>query len=60
MKLTGKHMDAQMPPAKLVSLSQKRAVMEAADPLPRYTNIMLTLDGETGDEKPAEIYAKVL
>jgi adenylate cyclase len=60
MKLTGKHMDAQMQPAALVSLSQKRAVMEAAGPLPRYANIMLTLDAETGDENAAEIYAKVI
>jgi adenylate cyclase len=60
MELTGKHMDARMRPAMLVSLSQRRAVMEAADPLPRYTNIMLTLDGESSGEKPAEIYAKVL
>ncbi len=60
MKLTGKHMDVQMQPAKLVGLSQKQAVMEAAGSLPRYANIMLTLDAEPGDEKPAEIYAKVI
>jgi adenylate cyclase len=60
MELTGKHMDAEMRPAALVSLSKKRAVMEAAGPLPRYSNIMFTLDAGTGDGKVAEIYAKVL
>jgi adenylate cyclase len=60
IKLTGKHMDAQMRPATLVSLSRKQAMIEAPDPLPRYANIMLTLDADTGDEKSAEIYAKVI
>jgi len=60
IKLTGKHMDAQMRSATLVSLSRKQAMMEAPDPLPRYANIMLTLDADTGDKKPAEIYAKVI
>jgi adenylate cyclase len=60
MKLTGKHMDAEMQPATLIGLSQKRAVMEADGPLQAYDNIILRLDAKTGEEASGEIYAKVI
>ncbi len=58
--LTEKHLDEQMQPATLVSLSQRQAVMEAASPLPRYANIMLRLESEAAEEEASEMYAKVI
>jgi adenylate cyclase len=60
VRLTDKHLDEQMQPATLVSLSQRQAVIEAADPLPRYANIMLRLASEAGEEESPEMYAKVI
>jgi adenylate cyclase len=60
VRLTDKHLDEQMQPATLVSLSRRRAVVETAGPLPHYANIMLRLEAEAGDEEPPELYAKVI
>ena len=60
MRLTGKHLDEQMRPATLVGLARRRAVVEAAEALPRYANIMLRLEGEPGEKEVPELYAKVL
>jgi adenylate cyclase len=60
VRLTEKHLDEQMQPGTLVDLSRRRAVVEAADPLPRYANIMLRLEAEAGQEEMPELYAKVI
>jgi adenylate cyclase len=58
--LTDKHQDGQMQRATLVSISQRRAVVEAASQLPRRTNIMFRLEGRIGEEESPELYAKVI
>jgi adenylate cyclase len=58
--LTGKHLADQMQPGILVSLSQRRAVVEIRDPLPPRTNIMLRLEAEVGEIESLEGYAKVM
>ena len=58
--LTGKHLDGPMQPASLVSISHRRAVVEVTEPLPPRTNIMLRLEGESGEEESPEVYAKVI
>jgi adenylate cyclase len=58
--LTDKHQDGQMQPASLVSISQRRAVVETATQLPQHTNIMFRLEGRNGEEKSPELYAKVI
>jgi adenylate cyclase len=60
VRLTDKHLDEQMQPATLVGLSQRQAVIEGADPLPRYANIMLRLESEAAEEEALELYAKVI
>jgi adenylate cyclase len=60
VRLTDKHLDEQFRPATLVGLSHRRAVIEVAAPLPRYTNIMLRLEGKAGDKDEPELYAKVI
>jgi adenylate cyclase len=58
--LTGKHLDEKMLPATLIGLSHRRALVEAAGPLPRYANIMLRLEADAGEEEEPELYAKVI
>jgi adenylate cyclase len=58
--LTDKNQDGQIERATLVSISQRRAVIEAASQLPRRTNIMLRLEGRSGEEESPELYAKVI
>jgi adenylate cyclase len=58
--LTDKHQDGQMQRAALVSISQRRAVVEVASRLPRRTNIMIRLEGRSGEEESPELYAKVI
>jgi adenylate cyclase len=58
--LTDKHHDGQMQRATLVSISQRRAVVEVAGQLPRRTNIMFRLEGRSGEEESPELYAKVI
>jgi adenylate cyclase len=58
--LTDKHQDGQMQRATLVSISQRRAVIEAASQLQRRTNIMFRLEGISGEEESPELYAKVI
>jgi adenylate cyclase len=58
--LTGKHLAEQMQPAMLIGLSHRRALLEAADPLPRYANIMLRLEADAGEEEKLELYAKAI
>ncbi len=57
--LTDKQQDGQMQRATLVSISQRRAVVEVATQLPQRTNIMFRLEGRSGEELP-ELYAKVI
>jgi adenylate cyclase len=59
MSLTGKHLDEQMHPGTLLSLSARRAIVEVTCPLEPYANIMLRLKAEAGDVEP-ELYAKVI
>ena len=49
-----------MHPAKIVAISQRRAVVEAAGNLPLHANIMLQLEVESEEEKSEELYAKVV
>ena len=58
--LADKHLDGQMQPATLVSISPRQAVMEVASRLPRRTNIMFRLEGNRGEEESPELYAKVM
>jgi adenylate cyclase len=58
--LTGKHLDGAMQPASLVSLSPRRAVLEAGSRLARRANLILRLVGEGGEADFSEFYAKVL
>jgi hypothetical protein len=58
--LTGKHFNEQMEPAVLVALSSRRAVMEAAGSLAPYSNLLLRLEAEAGEETTPELYAKVI
>ena len=58
--LTGKHFNDRMEPATLLALSPRRAVMETTGPLPPYSNLLLRLETGTGEEKMAELYAKVV
>jgi adenylate cyclase len=60
VRLTEKHLEEKNQSATLVGLSQRRAVIEAAGPLARYSNIMLQFEDKTGGEEVAELYAKVL
>ncbi len=60
VRLTDKHLDEQMEPATLISVSHRRAVVEASGPLPPYANIMLRLEAEAGEEEAPELYAKVI
>jgi len=60
VRLTDKHLDEQMQTGTLVGVSQRRAVIEAEELLPRYANIMLRLDAGAGEEEPSELYAKVI
>jgi hypothetical protein len=38
VRLTGKHLDEQLQPARLIGLSHQRGVLEACSPLPPYAN----------------------
>jgi adenylate cyclase len=58
--LSDKHLDEQMHPATIIAISQRRAVVEAADNLPLHANIMLRLEVESEEEKSEELYAKVV
>ncbi len=58
--LTGKHFDEKMESGVLVSLSRRRAVIEARGPLPVFSNILLRLEAVAGEEEVPELYAKVL
>jgi adenylate cyclase len=58
--LTDKHLDEKMRPATLVGLSHRRAVLETADALSRYADIVLRLEGEADEEEEPELYAKVI
>jgi len=58
--LADKHLDERMQRAALVSISQRRAVIEVAGQLPRRTNIMFRLEGGIGEEESPELYAKVI
>jgi len=58
--LTGKHFNEQMERAALIALSDRRAVLEAAGPVPVYSNLLIRLEAVSGEEAVPEVYAKVL
>jgi class 3 adenylate cyclase len=60
IRLSEKHVDEEIQSATLVGLSHRRAVIDAEEPLTRYTNIMLRLEVGVGEEEAQEIYAKVI
>jgi len=60
VQLSDKHLGEEMQPGNLVGLSERRAVVEAAGPLARYTNIMARLEAEADGEEAPEFYAKVI
>ena len=60
VQLSDKHLDKQMQPATLIGLSDRQAVLQAAGPLSRYTNIMLRLEEDTGEDQRQDLYAKVI
>lgn len=60
VELADKHFGEQMQPGNLVGLSERQAVVEAAGPLARYTNIMVRLGPEADGEEAPELYAKVI
>jgi adenylate cyclase len=58
--LTDKELNGQMQRATLASISRRQAVLEVTGKLSRRTNIMLRFKAQNGEEKPPELYAKVL
>jgi adenylate cyclase len=58
--LSDKSLTGQWQRATLVSISRRQAVVEAAGQLTPRTNIMLRFAGGNGEEKTAELYAKVM
>mgnify|MGYP000889828135 CR=1 FL=1 len=58
--LTGKHFNEQMERAAFIALSDRRAVLEAARPVPTYSNLLLRLDASATEEDVPELYAKVI
>jgi hypothetical protein len=60
VRLSDKHLDETMQPATLVGLFHRRAVIETAEPLPSYADIMVRFDAETGLEEAPDLYAKVI
>jgi len=58
--LSGKHFDEQMQPGAFVALSCRRAVIEARNPLPVFSNLLLRLEALEGENEVPELYAKVL
>jgi adenylate cyclase len=59
-QLSDKHFGEHMESAALLELSQRRAVLETARSLERYSNIMLRLEAEADEDEAPEAYAKVL
>jgi hypothetical protein len=60
VRLTGKHFDEQMEPARFVALSRRQAVLEACSAVPPYSNLLLHLEPVPGEAEVPELYAKVL
>jgi adenylate cyclase len=58
--LTGKHLEGPMQPASLVSISPRRAVVEVDRQLSPRANILLRLEGISGEKDSLEVYAKVI
>lgn len=58
--LTGKHFDEQLEPGALTHLSQNQAVLKVRTPLPAYSNLLVRLEKQAGDQDVPELYAKVL
>jgi len=59
IKLTGKQLDNQEHPATLRGVAPGQAVLATACPLEQYSNIIVRLEGGTGQDAP-ELYAKVI
>jgi adenylate cyclase len=60
VQLTDKQLDERMQSAVLLVMSHRRAVIETENPLSRYVNIVLRLEGEDGSKEDPEVYAKVI
>ena len=60
VRLSGKHFDEQLEPARVVALSHRRAVLETSSPMPVYANLLLRLEPAAGEKEPHELYAKVI
>lgn len=58
--LTGKHLEGPMQPASLVSISPRRAVVEVDRQLSPRANILVRLEGVSGEKDSLEVYAKVI
>ena len=58
--LTGKHLEGPRQSATLVSISPRRAVIEVDGDLEARANLLLCLEGESGEHKSPELYAKVI
>jgi len=60
LRLTEKHLDERMRKGALIALSHQRAIIEAAELLPGYSNIMLRFEEGPWTEGDSELYAKVI
>lgn len=60
MVLAEKHLDQEMQSGVLIELSRHQAIMGAAGPLSRHSNIMIRLEAEAGEGEAPELYAKVM
>jgi adenylate cyclase len=58
--LNDKQLNEPQKPATLLGLSRRRALIEAAETLPPYANIMLRLPPAKGGNHEPEVYAKVI
>ena len=58
--LEGKHLEDQRHPATLTGLAPGQAVLATASPLTRHSNIIVYLEGGSGQEEAPELYAKVI
>jgi class 3 adenylate cyclase len=58
--LAEKHLDQEMQSGRLLELSRQEAVLMAAGPLSKYTNIMIRLEAQANEKETPELYAKVI
>lgn len=58
--LAGKHFSEQMEPASLLAISRRQAVLDTVSPVPLYSNLLLRLRPEAGENEVPELYAKAI